>query len=449
MTRLELAIRFYQSGRAVFSVGLTQKTLETRVTVMLFLCIVMASVHKVNRTDGKSSPFWYAAFRSADGRAFFKSTKKKTRADALAVAMEFERMARGHVTEAHYRRVASELYERTAGEQLNFHTCGAWLGEWLANTKATVKGGTYEKYRGTVDDFREFLGKRDGAPLASITPKEVLAYRDALQGRGLAASTINLAIRKTLHAPFEAARKLGYVTVNPCAAVKPVRDNVAKSKARRLPFTHGQIEALLQATPGTNWEGAILCGLTTALRLGDIAALTWGQVDLGARVLVTTASKTEAEQTTPLHPAFIAWLKKQTRGISKAPVFPELHGRKTGGCRGLSQVFRAIMEKAGVAGAVIRKGVTAEAKKKAENKARTGRTISALSFHSLRHTATSLLANAGVAADTRKALTGHADDRVHEGYTHYELETLRAAVESIPVPGTPAPKPRAKAKKKA
>jgi integrase len=408
----------------------------------------MASVHKVRRSEGKSSPYWYAAFRSADGTAFFKSTKKKNRAEALAVAMEFERMARGHVTEAHYRRVAAELYERTAGEPLNFHTCGEWLAEWLKNTKATVKAGTYEKYRGTVDDFRAFLGERDGAPLASITPKEILAYRDTLQGRGLAASTINLAIRKTLGAPFEAARKLGYVTVNPCAAVKPVRDNV-KSKARRQPFTQGQIESLLLATQGTNWEGAILCGLTTALRLGDIAALTWEQIDFGQRVLRTAASKTENEQTTPLHPAFIAWLGNQTPGIGKAPVFPDLHGRKTGGCRGLSQIFRALMEKAGVAGAMIRKGVTAEAKKKAENKARTGRTISALSFHSLRHTATSLLANAGIAADTRKALTGHADDRVHEGYTHYQLETLRAAVESIPVPGTPAPTPKAKAKKKA
>jgi integrase len=413
----------------------------------------MASVHKVNRTNGKSSPYYYAAFRSADGTAFFKSTKKKNRAEALAVAMDFERMARGHVTEAHYRRVASELYERTTGEPLNFHTAGEWLGEWLANTNATVKGGTYEKYRGTVDDFREYLGDRDGAPLASITPKEILGYRDTLQKRGLAASTINLAIRKTLHAPFEAARRLGYVTVNPCAAIKPVRDNVAKAKARRQPFTHEQIAALLTATKGTNWEGAILCGTTTALRLGDIAALTWAQIDLPARVLRLTTTKTETEQSIPLHPAFVAWLGEQTRGIGKAPVFPELHGRKTGGCRGLSQTFRGLMEKAGVLGAVIRKGVTAEAKKKAENKARTGRTISTLTFHSLRHTATSLLANAGIAADTRKAITGHADDRVHEAYTHYQLETLRAAVESIPVPGAPAlaPKPKAKpkAKKKA
>jgi integrase len=237
--------------------------------------------------------------------------------------MEYERMARGHVTEAHYRRVAAELYERTAGEQLNFHTAGAWLGEWLANTKATVKAGTYEKYRGTVDDFRAFLGKRAGAPLASITPKEILAYRDALQERGLAASTINLAIRKTLGAPFEAARKLGYVTVNPCAAIKPVRDNVAKAKARRQPFTPGQIATLLKTTKGTNWEGAILCGMTTALRLGDIAALTWAQIDLPARVLRLTTTKTETEQSIPLHPAFVAWLGNQTRGIGKAPVFPE------------------------------------------------------------------------------------------------------------------------------
>jgi integrase len=407
----------------------------------------MASVHKVNRTEGKSSPYWYAAFRSADGRAFFKSTKKKTRAEALSVAMEYERMARGHVTEAHYRRVATELYERTAGEQLNFHTAGAWLGEWLANTKATVKAGTYEKYRGTVDDFRAFLGKRAGAPLASITPKEILAYRDALQERGLAASTINLAIRKTLGAPFEAARKLGYVTLNPCAAIKPVRDNVAKP--RRQPFTPGQIAALLKTTKGTNWEGAILCGMTTALRLGDIAGLTWAQIDLPAGLLRLTSTKTETEQRIPLHPAFVAWLGNQTRGIGKAPVFPKLYGRKTGGCRGLSQLFRALMEDAGVIGAVIRKGVTAEAKKKAENKARTGRATSTLSFHSLRHTATSLLANAGIAADTRKAITGHADDRVHEAYTHYELETLRAAVESIPVPGRPAPAPKPKAKPKA
>jgi hypothetical protein len=56
---------------------------------------------------------------------------------------------------------------------------------------------------------------------------------------------------------------------------------------------------------------------------------------------------------------------------------------------------------------------------------------------------TSQLANAGIEADQRKAITGHSDDRVHERYTHYEMETLKEAVKKIPVP-KPKGKPKAK-----
>ena len=99
------------------------------------------------------------------------------------------------------------------------------------------------------------------------------------------------------------------------------------------------------------------------------------------------------------------------------------------------------MDEAGVVGEIIRHGGSAEQRKEA--KASAGRTITALSFHSLRHTATSLMANAGVAADTRKAITGHRDDRVHENYTHHQLEKLREAVGLIPVPGAAEEAPAA------
>ena len=60
-----------------------------------------------------------------------------------------------------------------------------------------------------------------------------------------------------------------------------------------------------------------------------------------------------------------------------------------------------------------------------------GRNVSSLSFHSLRHSFTSALANAGVPADVRKKLTGHADAKSHATYSHHELETIRGAVEKI------------------
>jgi len=397
----------------------------------------MASVHKVERSDRKSSPYWYASFRGADGRQYLKSTKKTKRSEALVVAQEFERMTRGVQTEAHYRRVASQIYERTAGKALTFHTCADWLEQWLQNTAATIKPSTLERYRSILKDFRIHLGDREKAPLASVTPDEITRYRDELQSRGLAPSTVNLSVRKMLSAPFEAARRLGYIPINPCAAVKALREEAPQSQTRRQAFNGDQIEALLATSRSgkwedSGWEGAILCGMTTGLRLGDVVGLKWEQVDMKTGVVKVATAKTDNDLSIPLHSSFVSWLKNQTRGIGKAPVFPSLHGRSIGGANGLSRAFKKLMDSAGVKGDVTRKG--ADQDTRAELKTRAGRTLSSLSFHSLRHTATSLMANAGVAADTRKAITGHADDRVHDKYTHHKLDTLRAAVNKIPVP---------------
>ena len=54
------------------------------------------------------------------------------------------------------------------------------------------------------------------------------------------------------------------------------------------------------------------------------------------------------------------------------------------------------------------------------------------SFHSLRHSFNSALANAGVGRQLRQVLTGHASERMNESYTHSELEPIRNAIESMP-----------------
>ena len=60
------------------------------------------------------------------------------------------------------------------------------------------------------------------------------------------------------------------------------------------------------------------------------------------------------------------------------------------------------------------------------------RTFNKFSFHSLRHTYVSLLANAGIAPDVRQLLSGHADERSHAVYTHTQVETLRRAIDALP-----------------
>ena len=64
-----------------------------------------------------------------------------------------------------------------------------------------------------------------------------------------------------------------------------------------------------------------------------------------------------------------------------------------------------------------------------------GRTQSSLSFHSLRHSFNSALANAGVAQELRQKLTGHASKAMNAKYTHHEIDALRGAVALLPSVG--------------
>ena len=90
----------------------------------------------------------------------------------------------------------------------------------------------------------------------------------------------------------------------------------------------------------------------------------------------------------------------------------------------LSQQFITIMRRAGVRGEVVH----------APAKGDKGRTIESLSFHSLRHSFNSAMANAGIAQEVRMKLTGHTSVEMNTGYTHHEIEPLRAAINSIPSP---------------
>jgi integrase len=54
------------------------------------------------------------------------------------------------------------------------------------------------------------------------------------------------------------------------------------------------------------------------------------------------------------------------------------------------------------------------------------------SFHALRHSFTSALANQNVSSELRMKLTGHKTEGEHRKYTHHEMDNLRAAVKKIP-----------------
>jgi integrase len=390
----------------------------------------MASITKDVHQPPKS-PFWIACFNGvgSDGRVrrFKRSTKTTDRKLAQKMADEWEALEKlageKRLTESQCRKVIAQMYERTVGEPLHFKTAREYLIEWVESKKNETELRAWLKYDQIVTDFLAHIGVKADRLLREITPADIRSYRDALKRKGLAAPTVNHAV-KILRMPFKAAHDAGYIDINPNTknTVRPVKDE-ARNIEKDV-FTREQLSELVKAAPSEDWTGSILCGYYTGLRLRDIADLQWSAVDLERRIIKVTTRKTGKTVTVPIHPQFAAWLDKQTRGIGKAPVFPTLAGKAGGGKSGLSMAFRRIMERAKIKGRLLREanGV--------------GRSQSSLSFHSLRHGFVSAMANAGVAQELRQKLTGHASAEMNAQYTHHELESLRAAVSVIPSIGS-------------
>jgi integrase len=386
----------------------------------------MASITKDVHQPPKS-PFWIACFNGVGGdgrvRRLKRSTKTTDRKLAQKLADKWEQLeklaGKGRLTESHCRKVIAQMYERTVGEPLHFKTVREYLTEWVESKKNETEVRAWLKYEQIVTEFLAHVGAKADRLLREITPADIRSYRDALKRKGLAAPTVNHAI-KILRMPFKAAHDAGYIDINPNTknTVRPVKDE-ARDVEKDV-FTREQLAELLKAATSEDWKGAILCGYYTGLRLRDIADLEWSAVDLDRRIIKVTTRKTGKRVTVPIHPQFAAWLEKQTRGIGKAPVFPMLAGKAGGGKSGLSMAFRRIMEHAKIRGRLLR-----EANGE-------GRSQSSLSFHSLRHGFVSAMANAGVAQELRQKLTGHASAEMNAQYTHHELESLRGAIGVIP-----------------
>jgi integrase len=289
------------------------------------------------------------------------------------------------------------------------------------------RSGTRRKHCTTGNVYRGACAGRAKLNIAAITPKDILGFRKTRSARGLASSTVNLDV-KIIGAAFNAAKRQGYIPMNPCAAIEPL----PFEKPEKHVFDAKHVRALMAAAvmrergrlifeAGEDWRGAILFAFYTGARLQDVANMRWESIDLPNKLISYAPRKTRGRVVVPIHPELETHLLNlPTSDSGKAFVFPKLVGNETGGRSGLSRTFARIMARAKIEGEVARKA----------NKQ--GRTVRTLTFHSLRHSFSSAMANAGVAEELRMKLTGHATREVHAKYTHHELAPLRAAIEVLP-----------------
>ncbi len=364
-----------------------------------------------------NSRFWTACYTDSNGRQRKRSTKQTDKQKAITVALELERAESNAkaslLTEVQCRKLLSEILERTTGDSIRHVATNAYLRDWLVGKEVLGKVRTAERYRNTVELFLKHLGERADKPLTALAPRDVQGFLTARLKSGIATKTASVDI-KSLRSAFSTARRQGLISNSPADAVELPK---VESSERGV-FTTAQVRMLVDEAAG-EWRTLILLGFYTGARLSDCVGLTWDNIHLTAGTLAYQQQKTGKKVTVPLHSDLAAHLEKLAGSDTlEARLCPTLADKSTGGAHGLSATFKVLMRKAGL--------------DPHAGKGQGNRSFSKFTFHSLRHSFNSALANAGVAQELRQKLTGHTSAQMNARYTHHELAPLKAAVGKLP-----------------
>jgi integrase len=371
----------------------------------------MASIHRDPR-----SPYWFCALTLPSGKRTFRSTKERDKKKALAICRGWEKAAKaareGELVESQARRVLDDILSDIGEKAIRKDTTRDFFTRWLEGKRVSKSASTYAHYRQTTRDFLEALGSRADKPIADLNVTDIEAYRNWLFRNGAS----NAGVKKHLlivRSALAVAQKQDLLDKNPTNTIE-----LPKAIAiQRDVFEPAQVRALLQVA-NPDWKTAILIGFYSGARIGDVCKLTWDNVDLSRGTISYRQTKTGATVEFPIHPDLEARLLEIAGEDPHGDLCPTLAGKITGGDCGLSAQFGKLVIEAGL-----------DQRKVAVNEKRS---VARLSFHSLRHSFASALANSGISSDIRKKLVGHSSDAIHAKYTHLELSPLRSAIGTLP-----------------
>jgi integrase len=338
-----------------------------------------------------------------------------------------EDAAMRRITEAQARRVLSDIHQEIHGELLASPSVSEFAVQWLGRKQGETTSVTVMAYRHAVNEFRDFLGDKADQPIHYVTPAQVAAWRDAAAGKTTSRTANNKL--KIVRVMFQSAWRDGLLADNPAAKVSVLKT----VETIRRPFTLGELKAILRVA-SNEWQGMVLAGVYTGQRLKDIASLTWDNVDMERDEIRLSTSKTGRQQVIPIARPLRAYLADLPASDDPhAPLFPSAHplAGRPAGTSVLSQQFHDLLVSVGLA-------KPRPPKRKSTGKGRDSpREQSEVTFHSLRHTATSLLKNAGVSEAVARDIIGHESAEMSRHYTHIDEATKRKALAKLPDLMTP------------
>lgn len=304
------------------------------------------------------------------------------------------------------------------------------IEEWLYSYhKDNVKIQTFLRYECAINNYI-LTDRISSYNIKKITARELQNFinekkkkQSRMTKSTLSSSTVNIIIT-VLKLAFSYAVEFDLIKVNPCDKIKRITNN--REKKEVLAFTvHEQvkIEKYIDSLNNPEYYGIILC-LYTGLRIGELLALEWQDIDLNKGIMTKrkTLYTTKNEKGEWYYEINVPKTKSSIRQIP----LPNFIHTKLIELKKISKSNFVVSKKDGsIMQSKLLRWRFGELTKKIS--------VRRLNFHSLRHTFATRALESGMDVKTLAEIMGHANASITLNiYAHSMIEHKKNMMNNLP-----------------
>lgn len=323
------------------------------------------------------------------------------------------------------KRLAAEaLRQLVAAREADLDPAGQTLEEFLRSWLRSMADATHARIRPNTVAFYTTIADKHlipvlgGYSLDRLSERHVQAWLDGLRMSAQYVSHCRAFLRRVLNVAY----RQRIISRNPAIAVElpPI------TKYRANAMTAAEAHALIDATADDRLAALWRLAIVTGLRIGELLALSWDDVDLEARTLTVVARLARENG---------EWVRakpKADREIERMAIDDETvagleaHRIRQAAERRADWPYWGLVFTTPTGYPIDRHAVMVAFRDACD---RAG--IARRRVHDIRHSNGGIMRAEGVDRETRKARLGHSTDAMAARYSRASEAQDRAAVESI------------------
>lgn len=301
------------------------------------------------------------------------------------------------------------------------------IDDWFENVKKeTIKQSTYHVYHYRIKKYiNPFFSVIKIEDIDDDTIRSFIkSLKNSKTKDSLAPQTVK-GIINLLNEFFKHQIKLCNIKINPCDGVVLPRINTSKIKVLNDKEKNQLIQHLLQEN--SSRSKLVLMGLFTGMRIGELCALTWDNVDLKSNKVIVSATNQRVQSSAKKNKTMVIMGSPKTRSSNReipisrfiVKIVKQLYAIRTSisnyvfckkdgtgyDVRGIQKYFDKIIHQLG---------------------------ISKKNFHCIRHTFATQAIEAGVDVKTLSMILGHSSVITTLNlYVHPNEKHIRNRVEKV------------------